>query len=45
MTLGSARASRAQLRALAKLPRMNSLYFLFAKAPNSARDGVRLPRQ
>ena len=45
MTLGSARASRAQLCALAKLPKTNSFYFLFDKAPKKAREGACAPQQ
>ena len=38
MILESARASGAQLRALAKLP--NSFYFLFREAQKSAHEGA-----
>src|SRR3984893_11485513 len=42
--LGSARASRAQLRALAKVPSVRWLNFLFGEAPKSAREGVCAPQ-
>jgi hypothetical protein len=44
MTPGTARASRAQLRAPAKLPKMNSFYFLFGEAPQKAREGACAPQ-
>jgi hypothetical protein len=44
MTPESARASRAQVRAPAELPKMNSFYFLFGEAPKRARDGAYAPQ-
>jgi hypothetical protein len=44
MTPGSARASRAQLRAPAELPKMNSFYFLFGEALTRAREGACAPQ-